>query len=76
MCQNRNHLVHVSRDGCKRRKKRNFEKGVGQGTVSFLVLLILSHGFEACSASEEFVGEAGLVVRLRTVLSIDVFVGL
>ena len=59
----------------KRRKKR-FQKGVGQPTVSFLVLLILSHGFEACSTSEEFVAEAGLVVRLRTVLSIDVLVGL
>ena len=49
---------------------------MGQPTVGFLVLLILSHGFEACSTSEEFVAKAGLVVRLRTILSIDVLVGL
>ena len=63
-------------DACKRKEKRIFPKGVGQPTVGFLVLLILSHGFEACSTSEEFVTEAGLVVRLRTVLSIDILVGL
>ena len=55
---------------------KSYEERVGQPTVGFLVLLILSHGFEACSTSEEFVAEAGLVVRLRTVLSIDVLVGL
>ena len=63
-------------DGYKRKEERNLQNRVGQATVSFLVLLILSHGFEACGTSEDFMSEAALIVRLRTVLSIDVLVGL
>ena len=60
----------------RQRRKGVFTRESRQPTVSFLMLLILSHGFEACGASEEFVSEAGLVVRLRTVLAIDFLVGL
>ena len=60
----------------RERSTRLLEEGWGQSTVCFLVLLILSHGFEACGTSKEFVAKAGLVVRLGTVLAIDVLVGL
>ena len=49
---------------------------MGQRTICFLVLLVLSHGFEACGTGKEFVGEAGLIVRLRAVLSVNILVSL
>ncbi len=52
---------------------------MGGGTVGFFVLLVLSHGFEACGTGEKFVGEVALVVgliRLRAILAVDVLVGL
>lgn len=49
---------------------------MGQRTISLLVLLVLSHGFEARSTSDDFVREAGLVVGLRPILSVDVLVSL
>ncbi len=52
---------------------------MGQRTISLFVLLVLSHGFEACGTSEDFVAEATLVVGLiglRPVLPVDILVGL
>lgn len=54
----------------------NVAGGVGQRTVGLLVLLVLSHGFEAGGTSEDFVGEATLVVGLRAILSVDILMGL
>ena len=56
--------------------QRGSRCGWEQPTVSFLVLLVLSHRFEASGTGKEFVGEAGLVVRLRAILAIDILVGL
>ena len=47
-----------------------------QPTVSFFVLLVLSHGFEACGTSKGFMSEAALVIGLRAILSVDVLMGL
>lgn len=53
--------------------------GGGQPTISFLVLLVLPHGFEACGTGEDFVTKGALVVGLvglGPILSVDVLVGL
>ena len=52
--------------------------GVGQPTISLFMLLVFSHRFDTCSPGKEFVGEAALVVRLvrlRTILSVDIIAG-
>lgn len=49
---------------------------MGQSTVSFLMLLVFPHSFEACGTSESLVGETALIVRLRAVLSVDILVSL
>ena len=49
---------------------------MGQSTVSFLMLLVFSHSFEACGTSEDLVGDATLIVRLRAVLPVDILVSL
>lgn len=58
------------------RRVRFFWSGVGQRTVSLLMLLVLSHGFEACGTGKQLVREAGLVIRLGAILSVDVLVSL
>ena len=52
------------------------ESGEGQSTVGFFVLLIFPHGFETCGTGKEFVRETALIVRLRTILSVDILVSL
>ena len=58
------------------RQERKFENGMGQDTIGFFVLLVFPHGFEACGTSEDFMTNAALVIWLRSILSVDILVGL
>lgn len=59
-----------------RKPRGKCKSGVGQLTISFFMLLVFPHGFEASGTGKDFMREAALVVRLRTILSVDVLVGL